>query len=349
MNALTFVAWFGAALYALLFWGFRALPKEKWQVLATIPVRKDGDSWRGINLTYYGFFVATGVGIAGLLFFTLLGSVGVAPAASMFVLVAIMAVSMPAASWVARVVEKKQHTFTVAGAFFVGVVAFPVVIMATNRFLSPLWGYEVPFAPMLAATAIAYAVGEGIGRLACISFGCCYGKRIEEAPSALRGLFARWNVVFHGKTKKVAYAHNLEGVKIVPIQAMTAIVYVTTALVGSFLFLRGQFVASILVTIPITQVWRVVSEFLRADYRGEGTWSRYQILSMLVVLIVVVGVPFLSSAAVSGINIDAGLDTVWNPLVLIALQLGWWVTFLRMGRSMVTDASVTIGVRRDRV
>jgi len=35
---------------------------------------------------------------------------------------------------------------------------------------------------------------------------------------------------FHGKTKKIAYASQMEGIKVVPIQAITAIVYLMAVL-----------------------------------------------------------------------------------------------------------------------
>ena len=61
MLNLTFVATVAVGLLALLSWGVRTLPGERWQMLAAVPVAKAPDgSWRGVNLTFYGFFSATG-------------------------------------------------------------------------------------------------------------------------------------------------------------------------------------------------------------------------------------------------------------------------------------------------
>jgi len=51
-----------ALLLALIMrWGFKHLPDEKWQILASVPLRKnETDSWTGVNLTYYGLLSACG-------------------------------------------------------------------------------------------------------------------------------------------------------------------------------------------------------------------------------------------------------------------------------------------------
>jgi len=61
MNDELFVFAVGLLLAVLFRWGFTNLPKENWQILATVPrVKKAGGSWRGVNFTYYGFFNAAG-------------------------------------------------------------------------------------------------------------------------------------------------------------------------------------------------------------------------------------------------------------------------------------------------
>ena len=64
----------------------------------------------------------------------------------------------------------------------------------------------MPMLETMGAIFIAYAFGEGIGRLACISFGCCYGKPLSECNPLIERIFQRWNFAFQGKTKKIAYA-----------------------------------------------------------------------------------------------------------------------------------------------
>ena len=57
--------------------------------------------------------------------------------------------------------------------------------------------------------AIAYVLGESIGRLACLSFGCCYGMPLRDAKPPVARLFKNHNLVIGGSTKKAAYASGL--------------------------------------------------------------------------------------------------------------------------------------------
>ena len=56
----------GACLTLLLGWGFKALPNEQWQILATLPRKKEpSGTWVGVNITYYGLLSAS-AGLAAL-------------------------------------------------------------------------------------------------------------------------------------------------------------------------------------------------------------------------------------------------------------------------------------------
>ncbi len=121
-----FLLGLGIGCTLLLAWGFKKLPRERWQILAAIPVFKNNDgAWRGVNLTFYGFFTANALAIAATLLVIMLGSLGLSLREAGIVLLPLFSLCVPAARWVARIVEKKQYTFTVAGAFFVGLVAAP--------------------------------------------------------------------------------------------------------------------------------------------------------------------------------------------------------------------------------
>ena len=54
-----------ALLSALCFrFLFRHLPEERWQFVASLPLKKNDDgSWQGLNLTFYGLFT----GLAGVI------------------------------------------------------------------------------------------------------------------------------------------------------------------------------------------------------------------------------------------------------------------------------------------
>jgi hypothetical protein len=123
------------------------------------------------------------------------------------------------------------------------------------------------------------------------------------------------------------------------------------------LFLYTHFLAAFILAGLVTQGWRIISETLRADHRGEQNISAYQwmgIVSMGYILIfgilTATADGWLNSTALSiSAEIGAGLNALWNPLVLIALQLLWWAMFLYTGCSSVTGSNVSFHVKRERV
>ncbi len=235
MDNVLFVSALGTCSALLLTWAFRALPRERWQIIATVPrEKKRSGLWRGANLTYYGLINASASICAVVVFLLLMTSIAVPRRTALTAVAMVLACCVPAAKIVARAVERKQHTFSVAGAAFVGVFVAPPVVALLNASVGAN-GPHSPMAPSLAAMAIAYVFGEGLGRLACISFGCCYGKPITEVGPAARRWFEKFHFAFHGATKKIAYSSNLEGIKVVPIQALTSALYVAVGLVAMLL------------------------------------------------------------------------------------------------------------------
>lgn len=333
---------------ALLLWGFRVLPGEKWQVLATLPVRRNSNGeWQGINLTWYGLLTANAYLVAVAMLVLLLGSIG-APLGEMALATSgLLALCVPASRLVARLVEGKTHTFTVGGAVFVGLVAAPWLIEGLNRLPGVM---RLPVLPTLAALAVAYAFGEGLGRLACISFGCCYGKPLSQCCPTAQKLFRRWHFAFTGATKKIAYAGGLEGVRVVPIQGLTATLYTLTGLFGAWLFLNGHFGGAFVLTTLITQAWRVYSETLRADYRGRGRFSAYQLMALLALpYTLAIALGYQDAPVTTWPELKRGLALFWQPAPLLFLQLLWLSLFLYTGRSSVTGATLSFHVHRDRV
>ena len=83
-----------SGLLTLIVWGVRTLPAERWQMLAAVPLAKSADgSWRGLNLTFYGFFSATGTTFGFAIMLLLLASVGM-PVAVSFALVLLRAAGL---------------------------------------------------------------------------------------------------------------------------------------------------------------------------------------------------------------------------------------------------------------
>ncbi len=333
----------------LLGWAFRALPSEQWQILASIPISKNGmDSWRGVNLTYYGFFSALAAVVAVLIIFVLLAAIRVPLQARIMIVGLVFALCLPAAKVVARLVEKKPHTLTIAGASFLGILVAPAIVWFVDRVFGAQSNH-VPLLPTLAAISIAYGMGEGLGRLACISFGCCYGKPLSQCRPWIRRTFNGYPFVFSGKTKKIAYEGGLEGDSVVPIQAVTSTMYLAVSLVGTFLYLKSYYSTALILVLVVTQAWRASSEILRADYRGGGKVTTYQIMAALAIVYVVLLVAMLAPEPLPTADVTAGMLSLWDPAAIIFLQLIGLASFLYTGRSMVTAATVSFHVIKDRI
>ncbi|WP_373498526.1 prolipoprotein diacylglyceryl transferase family protein [Desulfococcus sp.] len=345
-----FVLGLTLAISLVLSWGFKALPGERWQMLAAIPRRKhpEGD-WQGENLTFYGLFTANAYVLAVMIFIVLMGATAASPAAIATITAALLGVCIPASKIVARIVEKKKHTFTVGGASFVGILIAPWIVAAVNLALKPWMTAPVAVMTFMAALSISYAFGEGIGRLACISFGCCYGRPLADCPPLIQRLFRNLCFVFSGKTKKIAYADGWDGRRVLPIQAVTAAIYCASGIAGVYLFLKGFYNTAFFETLLITQIWRSVSEMLRADFRGGRQISAYQIMAMAAVGYAVLTALFQPAVQTPAPDVPAGMGYLWHPAVILSLQVLWAAIFLYTGRSRVTGSALSFHVIRDRI
>jgi hypothetical protein len=345
-----FVAGLAAVFFAYLAWGFRVLPGERWQILATLPWRESASGeWLGRNLTYYGLFSSAAQLVSVAVIFLLFGAVGVSRLGTALLVVLILGVSVPASKLVAYLVERKAAVFSVGGAAFVGILVAPWAVLAANATLNIALDTYVPLLPALAAMGVAYAFGEGLGRLACISFGCCYGKPLAATHPLVQRLFQRWHFVFRGATKKIAYAGNLAGEKVVPIQALTALLYTGVGLAGMLLFLHSAYTPALLLTLGVTQLWRVLSEMLRADWRGAGQISAYQVLALLSLPYALAVLQWLPPEAVPSAELLAGLAALWHPGMVLFLLALWVTVFVYYGRSQVTGARLSLYVCHDRI
>lgn len=348
-NSLLFLAALGLLLGLVMTWAFRFLPREKWQVLACVPLEKHAEGrWTGLNLTYYGLLSASAYLLAAVLFLILLGSVHVSLIAALVVLACILVCCVPASRLIAQMVEGAQSGFTIGGASFVGLLLSPALVGGFNASIGTSTGNEVPLLPTLAAAAIAYSFGEGMGRLACISFGCCYGKPVRELGPRGRRLFSAFHFVFEGGHKKIAYASGLEGVPVVPIQALTALFLCSLGLVASWLFLTDHFGLAYALTVILSQGWRVYSETLRADYRGGGSISAYQYMAFLGIAYAVGIVLAVPSAAMPKADILAGLTALSTPALWGLLGFLWLGLFLYTGCSQTTGAVLSFHVNQEK-
>jgi len=333
-----------------LLWGMKMLPGEGWQIAATVPVHKGGDgSWTGVNLTWYGILTANAYLVATFLALVLMGAAGISLQAVLAIVALLLACCVPASRLVAQLVEKKANTFTVGGAVFVGTLLSPWIVELVN--LVPLGdqGYRVPPLAALAAISIAYAFGEGLGRLACVSFGCCYGKPLSACHPRVARLVAPVALTFTGKTKKIAYASSLDGVKVLPVQGATYLLYCSAGLVSTLLFLCAQYSAAYLLALGVTQGWRVLSEFFRDDHRGAGRLSAYQVMGLIGIAYGFLTVRLFAGAPISLPSLSRGFESLWSPGPVLLLQLLWVVIFLYTGLSRVTAATMSFYVNTEKI
>jgi len=350
MVNLAFVAALALGLFVLLTWGVRTLSAERWQMLAAVPVAKAADgSWRGANLTFYGFFSATGTAFGFTMMLLLLASLGIPSSVAILLALLLLAICVPASRLIARLVEGKHNTFTVAGAAFVASLICPVLILALQPLAEKVMHHKIAVLPILAAVAISYALGESIGRLACLSFGCCYGMPLRHAKPILARLFQKHNLVIHGSTKKAAYASGLAGEPLIPVQAITSAVFAASGLVGLGLFLLRQFRPAALIPVMASWGWRACSEWLRADYRGGSRISVYQVMAMLSVLYLSIFLVLVPSSSAITPDLSAAFAQFSSAAFILPLQVFWLVLFFYYGRSRVTASTLSFYVVTDRV
>ena len=339
-----------ALVFSLCFrWLFRHLPEERWQFVASLPLRKKVDgSWQGLNLTFYGLFTGLAGGFGVSCFILLTASVHVPIITSLLLTLGVLAICLPAAKIIATVVEKNRHGFTVGGASFVGIIIAPLFLWIADWLCKKYWQVSLPVLPILSAMAIAYVIGEGIGRLACISFGCCYGKALDQSPLWARRGFATLHHVFIGKTKKIAFAGKMESVRVIPIQAITCLVYTMLALVCAGLFFHGYFGLAFSLSLIGSQLWRAWSETLRADYRGGSQrLSAYQIMAVVASLYgIIIGLMLPSQTGPSP-ALAAGLDALWSPGVILTVQMITVIMFCFSGTSTITTGELRFALATD--
>ena len=341
-----------ALTLALFFsWGFRVLPREQWQIMVFVPKMKlQNGLWQCRNLTWYGFFCAFAAVRAAAILIVLLRSIDIPLSVIVMLGSILFLILAPASMIIARLVENKPHTRTIGGAFFAVILSSPWVTLAISKITYAWMGFHLAVMPVLAAFTIAYAFGEGLGRVACISFGCCYGSPLDDSHPLLKRLFHRFHFVFSGATKKISYEGNLEGVKVIPIQAVTSIIFSFAGLAGLFLFLNSLYTTAFITTLVITQLWRAASEFLRTDYRGDHSISAYQKMALLAVVYGICIMMYFGSPDGTKIpDIIAGIHSLWHPGIILFLELLWVVAFLFTGRSDVTGSEASVFVLKDKI
>jgi len=249
----------------------------------------------------------------------------------------------------AYIVERKKHTITIGGAVFVMIIAAPWIIAGVNRLSEYTDTWRIAEEVFLSSMITAYAFGEGFGRLACISFGCCYGRPVSTLPVFFQKIFLRFNFVFTGRTKKISYHDHMDGVRTVPVQAVTAVLYTASGLAGLCLFLKGYYYFSFFLSLAVTQLWRFASEFLRADFRGGGVISAYQVMSLVTVPYYIIYIAITGVSNSPAPELFKGLEFIWNPGVILLMLAMWIGGVMYTGISSVTASTILIYVNEDKI
>jgi hypothetical protein len=352
LNAMTIeitIALIALVAFFTLRWSFRHLPEERWQFFAVLPVARDGEGWQGVNITYYGVISALAYGVSIALFIFLCGAANQPSLLVMLFVVALLSVAIPASKWIAYWVEGSRATFTVGGALFITAMCAPILFYSVNA-VGGVLGIGGLHAPsVVAAATLSYCLGEAIGRLGCLSFGCCYGKQLNDAGPIERLLYGASATTYRGRLKKISYASNLESIPVIAVQSVASVVLFALFLFGLWLFWLHYFSIALIVTLVGSQLWRLYSETLRADYRGDARFTAYQKMAIVTLLVTLAVSIALSNVASVSLNAQRGFDALLRVEVLLSLQIIFIAIVYFMGRSTVTGAHLQMRLFRDRL
>ncbi len=339
-------------LSAIIIWSFYNLPKEKYQFIAAVPSFKTHEKWVGVNYTFYGLISASAAALGVTIFYLLMILPGYSSIMIIAVLLPIFMSAIASAKILASLVEKKKNVLSVGAALFTAFLISPIVTFAVNKYMSPFYGKSIDFIFFLTSASVSFLFGEGMGRLACVSFGCCYGKQVKTLKGVLYKIFSVFFIRFTGDTKKISYASNLQGKKIVPIQIITAFIYIFSGSLCMYLLLDGRVMASFLISSLCIFVWRLLSEFLRCDYRGGGKISVYQIFSVISIFLVIL-ISFtcniFSYNDSQNYEIYSAILKLWDPAYILMIQGLWIFCFIYTGKSQVTGSKIRFHINENEI
>ncbi len=165
----------------------------------------------------------------------------------------------------------------------------------------------------------------------------------------IQKIFRRRHFIFGGRRKKLPIRVHLEGCEVVPIQALTAIVYTAAGILSFYIFLKGYVAVALILALIVTQNWRFASEFLRADYRGNGIFSAYQIMSLAAMAYLLLIALIFPVSPEKMPNLAAGLQSLWHPGWIILLAGLGVVCFIYSGKSEVTCSTIDIYVAEKKI
>ncbi len=98
-----------------------------------------------------------------------------------------------------------------------------------------------------------------------------------------------------------------------------------------------------------SQAWRVYSETFRADYRGPGRLTAYQVMAAISVAPRALAPFLLPDQTLLRTSLAEEFGILWDPEAIFAVQGIWIALFLCMGRSTQTWSDLRFRVRTDRI
>ncbi len=322
----------------IILWGLKNFHKDNYQFLVVIPYKKLKDNvYRGLNITFYGIITAFSYTVSVFIFISLIKLIEFPEEGAYFLVIVILVVGFPSSKILAYLIENRKNTLTVGGAIFVSaIISVPTVFLVIVYLNLDINQY---FLPILTSLSISATLGEGIGRLACLSFGCCYGKPMKQInflPSLLK-------VKFNSSTKKAVYDSNYVNVELLNIQGLVVIVYTFIALSSILLFISQKYYIAFILTFIIPPLIRFFSEFLRDDHRGSTKISIYQVFSIILSLY---GLFFLL-LFYKRFNtvIELNINLTYSLIDLVVLASIFFITFWHTGISKVTDSEIKFQVK----
>lgn len=147
------------------------------------------------------------------------------------------------------------------------------------------WGFDVELLVLLDALARTMPLGHALGRVGCLSYGCCFGR-----PTA-----ARLAVTYRDPAAKAVRVAGLEGVKLHPVPFYEAVLDLAILLLTNVAALTGAPLgAPAAIALLLYGAGRFGIEFLRNN-EGRivvGSLSLNHIISLAVAFLGSVGMPF---------------------------------------------------------
>ncbi|MCX7987914.1 MAG: prolipoprotein diacylglyceryl transferase [Thermodesulfovibrio sp.] len=333
MNFLIIIILYLLATLSLLFFGLKNFHKDDFQFLATIPYRRsENGTYQGINLTFYGLITAISCLLSTFLFISLLKIINFPEIGTYLILTLILVVGIPSSKILATIIEGRKNTLTIGGAVFIsGLISLPITWLVLTYLDLSLDKFLLP---IITAISISYAFGEGIGRLACLSFGCCYGKPIDSF-SFLKNIDFLM-VKFSCETKKAVYDGKYKEIPLLNTQALTSIVYIILAISSLLLYLFSYIKLALILSLSLTQLFRFFVEFLRDDFRGNRKVSVYQVFAIILFLY---GITIASIFNVK-YDIEFTKPIYYKSHDWMILFVVFILTFLNSGISKVTESNI---------